>query len=149
MIFLIVMLFAAQLHAMSGVCTHVGKGWNGRQGASGVRYDHRLPMAAHRTLPFGTVVKVINADPRSPNRGKSVQMIIIDRGPVSTGRCLDAMPAPLWELAGKRVGGLRVRLEVASTRCACEGYRCLAKELGTTHMTMKIFERCNRLREDK
>ena len=143
MIILIIVLFAAQLHAMSGVCTHVGAGWDNRRGASGIRYDHRLPMAAHRTLKFGTVVKVVNADRRSSNYGKSVRVIIVDRGPVKKSRCLDAMPFPLWQLAGKRVGGLRVKLEVASTKCACEGYRCLSKKLGTSHMTMKIFEECN------
>jgi rare lipoprotein A len=52
--------------------------------ASGQRYDPRKFTAAHRTLPFGTRLKI--TDPRS---GRSVDVVVNDRGPFTRGRILD------------------------------------------------------------
>jgi rare lipoprotein A len=58
--------------------------WEGRRTASGERFDPRGMTAAHRTLPFGTRLSVAN-----PMTGKSVIVIINDRGPFVSGVGLD------------------------------------------------------------
>lgn len=60
----------------------------GRKTASGERYDRARLTAAHKTLPFGTTVKVTHA-----KNNKSVVVRINDRGPVQAGRILDLSPA--------------------------------------------------------
>jgi len=56
----------------------------GRRTASGQRYDGAGLTAAHRTLPFGSRVTVIN-----PQTGSSVTVVINDRGPFTRGVTLD------------------------------------------------------------
>jgi rare lipoprotein A len=60
---------------------------HGRKTASGERYDRGRLTAAHKTLPFGTMVKVVNTKNR-----KSVTVRINDRGPTQAGRILDLSP---------------------------------------------------------
>lgn len=62
--------------------------------ASGERFDKRALTAAHRTLPFGTRVRVTNT-----RNGRSVVVRINDRGPYSRGRVID-----LSEEAARRIG---------------------------------------------
>jgi rare lipoprotein A len=70
--------------------TETGKGsyyadkFEGRTTASGEVFKQEKLTAAHRTLPFGTKVKVIN-----PANGRSVQVTINDRGPFAPGRIID------------------------------------------------------------
>ena len=58
--------------------------FEGRKTASGEVFKQNKLTAAHRTLPFGTKVKVIN-----PANGRSVNVIINDRGPFVAGRMID------------------------------------------------------------
>jgi rare lipoprotein A (peptidoglycan hydrolase) len=58
--------------------------WQGQRTASGQRFDPRAMTAAHRTLPFGTHLTVTN-----PRTGKSVTVVINDRGPFVSGVVLD------------------------------------------------------------
>jgi len=58
--------------------------WQGQRTASGQRFDPRAMTAAHRTLPFGTHVTVTN-----PRTGKSVTVVVNDRGPFVSGVALD------------------------------------------------------------
>ncbi len=58
--------------------------WEGRHTASGERFDPQAMTAAHRTLPFGTRLNVTN-----PRTGKSVVVVINDRGPFVQGVSLD------------------------------------------------------------
>lgn len=67
---------------------------HGRKTASGERYDRGRLTAAHKTLPFGTMVKVVNT-----KNQKTVTVRINDRGPVQAGRILDLSPA-----AAKAIG---------------------------------------------
>jgi rare lipoprotein A len=60
----------------------------GRKTANGERYDRGRLTAAHKTLPFGTMVKVVNT-----RNQKTVTVRINDRGPVQQGRILDLSPA--------------------------------------------------------
>jgi rare lipoprotein A len=66
----------------------------GRKTASGERYDRARLTAAHKTLPFGTMVKVVNT-----KNNKTVTVRINDRGPFQAGRILDLSPA-----AAKAIG---------------------------------------------
>ncbi len=130
-----ILFFIISVHQMSGLATHYGHGWDGRMGASGIQVNSNDPVAAHRTLPFGTIIRVINNDPRSKLYGSSVTVIVFDRGPYGKGRILDMMPHSLWDLAGKKVGGLKVKIEVLDIRYQCTTYKCLAKKLKTRRIT--------------
>ncbi len=67
-----------------GKASWYGPRFNGRRTASGERYNMNELTAAHRTLPFGTRVRV-----RSLVNGKEVEVRITDRGPFSRGRVID------------------------------------------------------------
>ena len=69
--------------AGSGVATWYGPGFHGRKTASGERFNTHDLTAAHRTLPFGTRVRVEAAN------GRSVVVRINDRGPFTRGRVID------------------------------------------------------------
>ena len=63
-------------------------------------------IAAHKTLPFGTRVKVFNLD-----NGRSAIVRIVDRGPFIRGRIIDVSPAAASALGFRQAGLARVRLE--------------------------------------
>jgi len=67
-----------------GKASWYGLRFNGRRTASGERYDMHGLTAAHRTLPFGTLVRV-----RSLVNGREVDVRITDRGPFSRNRVID------------------------------------------------------------
>jgi rare lipoprotein A len=67
----------------SGIASYYDKNYQGKT-ASGARYDSSKFTAAHRTLPFGTRVTVV--DPRSH---RVVTVVVNDRGPFVKGRVLD------------------------------------------------------------
>lgn len=70
--------------SMSGLASWYGQEYAGRLTANGEIFDPSKLTAAHRTLPFGTIVKVTN-----PKNGKSVNVRINDRGPFIAGRIID------------------------------------------------------------
>jgi rare lipoprotein A len=82
---------------------------NGRKTASGERYDMNKLTAAHKTLPFGTMVKVTNAKSQ-----KSVTVRINDRGPTQAGRILDISTAAAKQLGISPTGMAQVTAEVAA-----------------------------------
>lgn len=67
----------------SGIASYYDKNYQGKT-ASGARYDSSKFTAAHRTLPFGTRLTVV--DPRSH---RVVTVVVNDRGPFVKGRVLD------------------------------------------------------------
>ena len=69
------------------------------QTASGAMMDPNAMTAAHRTLPFGTVVRVTNR-----RNGKSVNVRINDRGPFIKGRIVDLSRAAAGKLGFRRAG---------------------------------------------
>jgi len=93
-------------HAQSGVAA-VYSYPNGKT-ASGERLDPGKLTAAHRTLPFGTVVRVINL-----TNGRSVEVRINDRGPFTKGRVIDVSPAAARQLGFS--GLAKVELHVGGT----------------------------------
>ena len=84
------LLIAISLYACSPKITQNGKAsfyadkFSGRKTASGETFRNNKLTGAHKTLPFGTKVKVTNK-----NNGKSVKVRINDRGPFVTGRIID------------------------------------------------------------
>jgi rare lipoprotein A len=76
-----------------GSASYYASKFEGRPTASGERYRAGALTAAHRSLPFGSVVRVTN-----PMTGKSVTVRINDRGPFTAGRVIDVSRAAAEEL---------------------------------------------------
>lgn len=92
-----------------GVASWYGHPYHGRRAANGEIYDMGKLTAAHRMLPFGTLVRVRNLE-----NDKSVNVRINDRGPFVEGRIIDLSRAAARDLGMQRAGTARVRLEVLS-----------------------------------
>lgn len=73
-----------QGHAVSGIASWYGPGFHGKRTASGERFNQDAMTAAHRTLPFGTIVRVTNQQ-----NNRTVEVRINDRGPFVKGRVID------------------------------------------------------------
>lgn len=78
-----------------------GPGFHGRLTASGTVYDRWAMTAAHRTLPFGTRLRVTYG-------GRSVVVVVTDRGPYVGRRALDLSQGAARQLGMERVGVARV-----------------------------------------
>lgn len=83
-------LFSGAALAETGVASIYGNGdgYAGRKTASGERINPQALTAAHRTLPFGSRVRITNR-----KNGKSATVRISDRGPFVRGRIIDVTPA--------------------------------------------------------
>jgi rare lipoprotein A len=100
---------SARTYLEEGLASYYGEGMEGGRTASGEKLDSKALTAAHRTLPFGTCLRVVNMENR-----RSVEVRVNDRGPFKAGRVVDVSLAAArkLELVGK--GLARVRLY----RCA-------------------------------
>jgi rare lipoprotein A len=88
-----------------GMASYYGRELEGNRTASGERFDPDELTAAHRTLPFGSKVRVTNV-----SNGDSVIVRINDRGPFSHGRVIDVSHAAAREIGMHRSGTARVKL---------------------------------------
>lgn len=79
---------------------------HGHRTASGGLYRRQGLTAAHRTLPFGTTLRVTNLE-----NGRQVVVVVTDRGPFVPGRVVDLSEAAARRLGMLRRGVVRVRLE--------------------------------------
>lgn len=93
----------------TGVASWYGREFHGKLTASGERFDMNASTAAHRTLPFGSMLMVKNLD-----NGKSVRVRINDRGPFRGGRIIDLSYAAAQELGMVRSGEAKVGISVLS-----------------------------------
>lgn len=93
----------------TGIASWYGPGFHGRRTASGAVFDQHALTAAHRTLPFGTLVRVTNM-----NNGTSVTVRITDRGPFGGGRVLDLSAGAARAIGMIRSGVAPVRVDVVS-----------------------------------
>lgn len=91
----------------TGVASWYGKKFHGRKTASGERYNQNKMTAAHKTLPFGTNVRVKNIE-----NGKSVVVRINDRGPFKKGRIIDVSRAAAKKLGMINSGTAKVNIKV-------------------------------------
>ena len=102
------LLFICSVLSHAGKATYYHDKFHGKRTASGEVFSQHKLTAAHRTLPFGTRVKVTN-----PETKKSVIVTINDRGPFNRGHVID-----LSKAAAKRIGldhkqgSCRVKLKV-------------------------------------
>jgi rare lipoprotein A len=87
-----------------GFASYYGKSLNGHRTANGERYDPSLLTAAHRRLPFGTMVEVRRED------GRSVVVRINDRGPFVAGRVIDVSRRAAKQLDMFRAGTIKVQI---------------------------------------
>jgi peptidoglycan lytic transglycosylase len=93
-----------------GVASWYGPGFHGQATASGAIYNQDDLTAAHQTLPLGTRVMVTNL-----NNGRSVEVLVNDRGPFAKGRIIDLSHAAAESLDMVGAGTAMVRLEVIET----------------------------------
>ena len=89
------------------IASFYGKEFSGKKTASGEPFDPAALTAAHRTLPFGTQLRVKN-----PQNGKTVEVRINDRGPFAAGRDLDLSHGAAAELGISDDGVTTVQVEV-------------------------------------
>jgi rare lipoprotein A len=87
----------------SGKASWYGPGFHGKRTASGETFNTNELTAAHRTLPFGTKVKVVNK-----KTGRSVVVRINDRGPYAHGRVIDLSRASAKAIGIDGVGSVTV-----------------------------------------
>ncbi|MBL0769401.1 septal ring lytic transglycosylase RlpA family protein [Sphingopyxis sp. XHP0097] len=88
-----------------GMASYYGNELAGNRTANGERFDPSQLTAAHRTLPFGSMVRVTNM-----STGDSVVVRINDRGPFAHGRVIDISHAAAREIGMHRSGTARVAL---------------------------------------
>jgi len=90
-----------------GIASWYGFPFQGRRAADGEIYDMNQMTAAHRTLPFGSIVRVTNL-----NNGLQTEVRITDRGPFIEGRIIDLSLAAAKALDVVSTGTAPVRLEL-------------------------------------
>ena len=94
-----------------GLASYYGPGFHGRETASGRVFNQSEMVAAHRTLPLGTVVRVTNLQ-----NGRAVTLRVIDRGPYGPnfrkGMIIDVSKGAAQRLQFIRDGLVRVKVEV-------------------------------------
>jgi rare lipoprotein A len=104
---LMVGLVDALRYDQVGIASWYGPGFHGNRTSNGEIYDMYAMTAAHKTLPFNTIVKVVDLD-----TGRSVIVRINDRGPFIPGRIIDLSYAAAKELGIVEKGLARVGLKV-------------------------------------
>ncbi|HLM44703.1 MAG TPA: septal ring lytic transglycosylase RlpA family protein [Myxococcaceae bacterium] len=92
-----------------GLASYYGPGLAGRPTASGEKFNPQKLTAAHKKLPFGTCLRVVNME-----NGRSVEVRVNDRGPFVQGRVVDVSLAAAKQLDMLKKGLARVRIY----RCA-------------------------------
>jgi rare lipoprotein A len=99
------------IQEQEGYATFVARSFHGRKSASGETFDERRLVAAHRALPFGSMVRVTNV-----RNGRSVTVRIVDRGPYGKnyreGTIIDLSRAAARRLRMIRDGQIPARLEI-------------------------------------
>ena len=101
--------FANEMFKTGVVASFYADKFHGRKTASGEKFNMYDYTAAHKTLPFGTILKVTNL-----SNGKSVNVRVNDRGPFAKGREIDLSKAAAIELDMITAGEATVSLEIVS-----------------------------------
>ncbi|TFF22088.1 septal ring lytic transglycosylase RlpA family protein [Jiella endophytica] len=99
--------FAGAKQARAGNASYYGKRFHGRRTANGERFNMNAMTAAHKSLPFGTKVRVTNR-----RNGKSVVVRINDRGPYAHGRVIDLSRAAASRIGMLNSGTAPVKIDV-------------------------------------
>jgi rare lipoprotein A len=93
-----------------GLASWYGREFHGKRTAGGNIYNRRSLTAAHPTLPLPSTVRVTNL-----SNGKTVDLVVHDRGPVSKKRIIDVSEKAAEVLDMKRAGIARVKVELMAT----------------------------------
>jgi rare lipoprotein A len=109
-----------------GIASWYGHPYHGRQAADGEIYDMEKLVAAHRTLPFHTWVRVHNLE-----NSMSVDVEIIDRGPFIDGRIIDLSHRAAQEVALIGPGTAKVRIEIIQPPPGAVAVAHFAVQVGT------------------
>ena len=109
LLIVILCCFASNLNAqtLEGKASYYGKGFHGRKSASGKIYDMYKYTCAHKSLPFGTMLKVTNK-----KNGKTVTVEVTDRGPYVKGRIIDLSVAAAKDLDMMKSGVVDIEAEI-------------------------------------
>ncbi len=91
----------------TGNASYYGPGFHGRKSANGTTYNMYKFTCAHKTLPFGTKLKVTNL-----KNGKTTVVEVTDRGPYAKGRIIDLSKVAAAQIDMVKSGVARVRIEV-------------------------------------
>jgi len=97
----------AKKGSFTGVASYYADKFHGRQTASGEVFNMYKMTCAHKTLPFGTKLKVTNL-----SNNKSVVVTVNDRGPYVHGRVLDLSKAAAEKIDLIKTGTAKVRCEI-------------------------------------
>ncbi|HZH28764.1 MAG TPA: septal ring lytic transglycosylase RlpA family protein [Azospirillaceae bacterium] len=106
-----------------GEASFYGDRFHGRPTATGERFDQNKPTAASRELPLGTKATVINQE-----NGRSVDVIINDRGPYAKGRVIDLSKEAARRLDMIEEGTAEVRVEMKPSEQPTEKARAKVEE---------------------
>ena len=100
--------FAVVMHRENAHASYYADRFTGRKTASGAIFDNNKLTCAHKTLPFGTRLKVT-----SIKTGKFVIVTVTDRGPFVKGRHIDLSKRAFMQIAPDKYGGhIRVNIEI-------------------------------------
>ena len=91
----------------TGTASYYAKKFEGRRTSSGEKFSNKKLTAAHKTLPYGTKLKVTNL-----SNNKSVIVIVNDRLPKKSTRCIDLSQKAAKELDFIRAGKTKVKIEI-------------------------------------
>ena len=125
----------ARGYAETGMASWYGPGFNGRKTASGERFNQKALTAAHKTLPFGTKVRVENL-----TNGREVVVRINDRGPFSSKRIIDLSRAAAQKLGMVASGTARVRVTALDGTAQRQNPRTETPQAGQTGPSSKNGE---------
>jgi len=112
----------------TGLASWYGHPYHGRPAANGEIYDMESFTAAHRTLPFGTWVRVVNL-----TNEKTVDVRITDRGPFVENRIIDISHAAAGAIGLIGPGVARVRLDILSVPATASAQNWYAVQAGSFH----------------
>ena len=98
---------------LEGIAVYYSDRFEGRKTANGQRFNQKRLTAAHRTLPFGTKVRVTNI-----RNNHSVEVVINDRGPWPVSRIIDLSSAAAARIGMLKAGKAPVKLEILSRAAA-------------------------------
>jgi rare lipoprotein A len=121
-----------------GQASWYGPNFHGKKTASGERFNMYRYTAAHRTLPLGTKIRVVNVD-----NGKSVVVRINDRGPYAKGRILDLSKRAARKLGMLSTGTAHVKLYLVKGNVSKQQHRA-ARSHQSEQFTIQLASYQNR-----
>lgn len=132
----------APLGPETGIASWYGHPYHGRPAADGEIYDMEKMTAAHRTLPFGTWVRVTNLD-----NDKTVDVRIIDRGPFIDGRIIDLSHAAARAIDLIGPGVAQVRVDVISAPAGIAAQGLYAVQIGAFQDRTRADRLCDTMQQ--